>query len=149
MYMRVINVSCDHVSSVAISPGHIAQSVARLTQEQRSSIRYSVRLHTFVYPFVDSTRAVKCISYWQKYGHLVLVNRLGGLSLSRTRTVRKSDYTPTLALSRHMASAFDEKCTEKQKGILNRRKPIPSYNKFLSIYTTNFYPTIHIVFVIL
>ena len=40
MYMRVINVSCDHVSSVAISPGHIAQSVARLTQEPE--VQYSL-----------------------------------------------------------------------------------------------------------
>ena len=31
--MRVINVSCDHVSSVAISQGRVAQSAARLTLE--------------------------------------------------------------------------------------------------------------------
>ena len=32
-----------------------------------------------------------------------------------TRTVRKSDYTPALALPKHMAGIFDEKCREKEK----------------------------------
>ena len=34
---------------------------------------------------------------------------------SKTRTVRKSDYTPTLALPKHMAGILDEKCREKEK----------------------------------
>ena len=33
----------------------------------------------------------------------------------KTRTVRKSDYTPALALSKHMAGIFDKKCREKEK----------------------------------
>ena len=33
----------------------------------------------------------------------------------KTRTVRKSDYTPALALPKHMAGIFDEKCTGKEK----------------------------------
>ena len=33
----------------------------------------------------------------------------------KTRTVRKSDYTPALALPKHMAGIFDEKCREKEK----------------------------------
>ena len=37
----------------------------------------------------DSNRAV--VSYWQKYGHLVLVNRLG--SLPRNSVDRITDYT--------------------------------------------------------
>ena len=32
-----------------------------------------------------------------------------------TRTVRKSDYTPALALPKHMAGIFDEKSKEKEK----------------------------------
>ena len=32
-----------------------------------------------------------------------------------TRTVRKSDYTPALALPKHMAGILDEKCREKVK----------------------------------
>ena len=35
--------------------------------------------------------------------------------LSSTRTVRKSDYTPALALPKHMAGIFEEKCREKEK----------------------------------
>ena len=59
-----------------------------------------------------------------------------------TRTVRKSDYTPALVLSKRMASVFDEKCREKEKEVLNMRKPVLNptiqqvtvnlYNKFLS-----------------
>ena len=37
------------------------------------------------------------------------------LTLYRTRTVRKSDYTPALALPKHMAGILDEKCREKEK----------------------------------
>ena len=33
----------------------------------------------------------------------------------QTRTVRKSDYTPALALPKHMAGIFHEKCIEKEK----------------------------------
>ena len=40
-----------------------------------------------------------------------------------TRTVRKSDYTPALALSKHMASVFDEKYRQKEKRVLNRLNP--------------------------
>ena len=32
-----------------------------------------------------------------------------------TRTVRKSDYTPALALPKHMAGILDEKCRKKEK----------------------------------
>ena len=45
--------------------------------------------HTFVSPSPDSRRAV--VSYWRKYVHLVLVNRLGGLSLPRNSVVRLTD----------------------------------------------------------
>ena len=45
--------------------------------------------HTFVSPSADSRRAV--VSYWQKYAHEVLVNRLGGQSLPRKSVVRLTD----------------------------------------------------------
>ena len=45
--------------------------------------------HTFVSPSAFSRRAV--VSYWRKYVHEVLVNRLGGLSLPRKRVVRLTD----------------------------------------------------------
>ena len=46
-------------------------------KSQRSRVRYPVRPHTFVSPSADSSRAV--VSFWRKYVHKVLVNRLGGL----------------------------------------------------------------------
>ena len=42
---------------------------------------YVVARGTVVSPSADSRRTV--VSYWQKYVHLVLVNHLGDLSLSR------------------------------------------------------------------
>ena len=45
--------------------------------------------HTFVSPSADSKGAV--VSYWRKYEHEVLVNRLGGLSLPRKSVVMLTD----------------------------------------------------------
>ena len=45
--------------------------------------------YTFVSPSAFSRRAV--VSYWRKYVHEVLVNRLGGLSLPRKSVVRLTD----------------------------------------------------------
>ena len=53
---------------------------------QSSWVWYPVWPRTFVYPSADSRRAV--VSYWRKYVHEVLVNRLGGLSLPRKSVVR-------------------------------------------------------------
>ena len=53
------------------------------------SVRYPVWQHTFVSPSAFSRRAV--VSYWRKYVHKVLVNRLGGLSLPRKSVVRLTD----------------------------------------------------------
>ena len=52
-------------------------------------MRYPVWPHAFVSPSADSRRAV--VSNWQKYVHEVVVNRLGGLSLSRKSVVRLTD----------------------------------------------------------
>ena len=45
--------------------------------------------HTFVSPSADSRETV--VSYWRKYVHEVLVNRLGSLSLPRKSVVRLYD----------------------------------------------------------
>ena len=37
------------------------------------------------------------------------------IKIGKTRTVRKSDYTPALELPKHMAGIADEKCREKEK----------------------------------
>ena len=51
--------------------------------------KHPVWQHTFVSPSAFSRRAV--VSYWRKYVHEVLVNRLGGLSLPRKSVVRLTD----------------------------------------------------------
>ena len=56
---------------------------------QGSWVRYPVWQHTFVSPSAFSRRAV--VSYWRKYVHKVLVNRLGGLSLPKKSVVRLTD----------------------------------------------------------
>ena len=56
---------------------------------QGSRVRYPVWQHTFVSPSAFSRRAV--VSYWRKYVHEVLVNRLGDLSLPRKSVVRLTD----------------------------------------------------------
>ena len=66
-------------------------SVYRRVQISRSaSVRYPVWPHTFVSPSAFSRRAG--VSYWRKYVHEVLVNRLGGLSLPRKSVVRLTDH---------------------------------------------------------
>ena len=75
-----------------VKPGRVAQSVGHLTRKSGvlGSIQYPVWQHTFVSPSAFSRRAV--VSYWRKYVHKVLVNRLiGGLSLPRKSVVRLTD----------------------------------------------------------
>ena len=71
------------------TPGRVAQSVGHLSRKSGSWVRYPVWQHTFVSPSAFSRRAV--VSYWRKYVHEVLVNRLGGLSLLRKSVVRLTD----------------------------------------------------------
>ena len=40
---------------------------------------------------IDKPLCLICVSYWRKYVHEVLVNRLGGLSLPRKSVVRLTD----------------------------------------------------------
>ena len=70
-------------------PGRVAQSVGHLTR--RSGVLGSIPgLATyFVSPSAFSKRAV--VSYWRKYVHDALVNRLEGLSLPRKSVVRLTD----------------------------------------------------------
>ena len=58
-------------------------------KSQRFRVRYPVRPHTFVSPSADSSSAV--VSFWRKYVHKVLVNRLGGLSLPRKSVGKLTD----------------------------------------------------------
>ena len=77
------------VSFYVMLPGRVAQSVGHLTR--KSGVLGSIPgLATyFVSPSAFLRRAV--VSYWQKYVHKVLVNRLGCPSLPRKSVVRLSD----------------------------------------------------------
>ena len=70
-------------------PGRVAQSVGHLTR--KSGVQGLIPgLATYcLSPSAFSKRAV--VSYWRKYVHEVLVNRLGGLSLPRKSVVRLTD----------------------------------------------------------
>ena len=72
--------SVIHISIPHHKQGRVAQSVAP-ESEVLGSI--PVLFTYFFSPSADSRKTV--VSYWQKYVHEVLVNRLGGLSLPRTR----------------------------------------------------------------
>ena len=75
-------------TGISQEPGRIAQLVGRLTR--KSGVLGSIPgLATFVSPSAFSRRAV--VSYWRKYVHEVLVNRLGSLSLPRKSVVRLTD----------------------------------------------------------
>ena len=70
----------------------VAQSVGHLTRKSEvlgSIPGLDIYIYTFVSPSADSRGAV--VSYWRKYVHEVLVNRLGGLSLPRKSVVRLTD----------------------------------------------------------
>ena len=68
---------------------HFSVNVINIYISQGSWVRYPVWPRTFVSPSAFSRRAV--VSYWRKYVHEVLVNRLGGLSLPRKSVVRLTD----------------------------------------------------------
>ena len=70
-------------------PGRVVQSIGHLTRKSGVLDSISVWQHTFVSPSAFSRRAV--VSYWRKYVHKALVNRLGGLSLPRKSVVRLTD----------------------------------------------------------
>ena len=66
-------------------PGRVAQSVGHLTR--KSGVQGSIS--GLATPSAFSRRTV--VSYWRKYVHELLVNRLGGLSLPRKSVVRLTD----------------------------------------------------------
>ena len=102
-------------------PGRVAQSVGHLTR--KSGVLGSIPgLATyFVSPSAFSRRAV--VSYWRKYVHEVLVNRLGGLSLPRKSVVRLTD-RPDMTLDVYCGLKTTIQQQQQQKRI---PKPSPIY----------------------
>ena len=70
-------------------PGRVAQSVGHLTRRPRVLGSIPGLATYFRFSSAFSRRAV--VSYWRKYVHEVLANRLGGLSLPRKSVVRLTD----------------------------------------------------------
>ena len=83
--------------------------------------------HTFVSPSAFSRRAV--VSYWRKYVHEVLVNRLGGLSLPRKSVVRLTD-RPDMTLDVYRGrkttnqQSFTEVCFSNQTDLVIEKLPV-------------------------
>ena len=73
-----------------MKPGRVAQSVGHLTHKSGvlSSIPGLATYFRFSFRFFKIRTVV---SYWRKYVHEILVNRLGGLSLPRKSVVRLTD----------------------------------------------------------
>ena len=70
-------------------PSHVAHSVGHLTRTSEVLGSIPSLATYFRFSFRYSRGAV--VSYWQKYVHEVLVNRLGGLNLPRKSVVRLTD----------------------------------------------------------
>ena len=77
------------VKLAAGKPGRVAQSVGHLTRKSGvlGSIPGLATYFRFSFRFFKKGSR----SYWRKYVHEVLVNRLGGLSLPRKSVVRLTD----------------------------------------------------------
>ena len=73
-------------------PGRVAQSVGHLTHKSGvlGSIPGLATYFRFSFRFFKKGSCA-VVSYWRKYVHEVLVNRLGGLSLPRKSVVRLTD----------------------------------------------------------
>ena len=70
-------------------PGRVAQSVVHLTR--KSGVLGSIPGLATYFRFSSAFSRRAVVSYWRKYVHEVLVNRLGGLSLPRKSVVRLTD----------------------------------------------------------
>ena len=109
---------------------------------QGSWVRYPVWQHTFVSPSAFSRRAV--VSYWRKYVHEVLVNRLGGLCLPRKSVVRLTD-RPDMTLD-----VYRGRKTTMQQQNFNSRNDVPRVaQRYGTIAAhTRRRASVHVVFVV-
>ena len=70
-------------------PNRVAQSVGHLTR--KSGVLGSIPGLATYFRFSSAFSRRAVVSYWGKYVHEILVNRLGGLSLPRKSVVRLTD----------------------------------------------------------
>ena len=87
--MYPVVIACIFLEFLSHRPGRVAQSVGHLTgkSEVLGSIPGLATYFRFSFRFFK--KAV--VSYWRKYVHEGLVNRLGGLSLPRKSVDRLTD----------------------------------------------------------
>ena len=81
-------------------------------------------------PVFQSTLYIPFVSYWQKYVHEVLVNRLGGLSLHRKSVVRltdRPDMTLDVYRGRKTTMQYNNSIYQSSSNIKNKRKCVLSY----------------------
>ena len=83
----------------------------------RSWVRYPVWPHTFVSSSANPRGAD--VSYWRKYVHEVLVNRLGGLSLPRKSVVRLTD-RPDMTLDVHRGRKTTNQQQQQKHGLFHQ-----------------------------
>ena len=95
-------------------------------------VRYPVWQHTFVSPSAFSRRAV--VSYWRKYVHKVLVNRLGGLSLPRKSVVRLTD-RPDMTLDVYRGRKTTMQQHDAQEGFFSGHGRLGVCRCYLIIFT--------------
>ena len=76
--------------ALRMAPGRVAQSAGHQTCKSEVLGPLPGLATYFRFCFTDSTGAV--VSYWRKYVHEVLVNRLGDSSLPRKRVVSLTDH---------------------------------------------------------
>ena len=69
--------------------GRVAQSVGHMTRKSEA-LGSMLALATFTFVLLPLILGA-IISYWRKYVHEVLVNRLGGLSLTRKSVASRYD----------------------------------------------------------
>ena len=111
-------------------PGRVAQSVGHLTR--KSGVLDSIPgLATyFRFSFRFFKKAV--VSFWRKYVHEVLINRLGGLSLPRKSVVRLTD-CPDMTLDVHRG----RKTTMQQIEGISKRTLLNSILNFAILSISN------------
>ena len=111
-------------------PGRIAQSVGHLTRKSGvlGSILGLATYFRFSFRFFKKV----VVSFWRKYVHKVLINRLGGLSLPRKSVFRLTD-RPDMTLDVHRG----RKTTMQQIEGISKSIPLNSILNFAILSISN------------
>ena len=133
--------SAERIHSRGAGPrSAIGRAPTRLVS-RGSWVRNPAWQHTFVSPSAFSRRAV--VSYWRKYVHEVLVNRLGGLSLPRKSVVRLTD-RPDMTFDVYRGRKTTNQQINNHSRGTERRASVQYLHTryFISVYSTVMIPSI-------